>query len=154
MVVNLKLERSLLSAGITLGIMIFPFIQVRVEKAFREASSTIIGSSYALGVSNSYTFLKLIFHICKFEIISAITLAGGFAMGAAAPIILTGAVIFAPIPKSLSSPVMALPLHLYILIGEGISLEKAYATALVLIFLLLIINIASIILIFRKKGAN
>ena len=154
LVVNLKLERSLLSAGITLGIMIFPFIQVRVEKAFRETSDTITGSSYALGVSNSYTFFRLILHMCKFEIVSAITLAGGFAMGAAAPIILTGAVIFAPIPKSLLSPVMALPFHLYILIGEGISLEKAYATALVLVLLLLIINITSIVLVFRKRGAN
>ena len=154
LIVNLRLERSLLSAGITLGVMIFPFIQIRVEKAFREASSTIIGSSYALGVSNSYTFFRLILHICKFEIVSAITLAGGFAMGAAAPIILTGAVIFAPIPKSLFSPVMALPFHLYILIGEGISLEKAYATALVLVLLLLIINTTSIVLIFRKRGAN
>ena len=154
LIVNLKLERSLLAAGITLGVMIFPFIQVRIEKAFREASSTIIQSSYALGVSNSYTFLKLILHICKFEIVSAITLAGGFAMGAAAPIILTGAVIFAQIPKSLLSPVMALPFHLYILIGEGISLEKAYATALVLISLLLIINMVSMVLIFRKRRST
>ncbi len=154
LVANLELGRSLLSAGITLGIMIFPFIQVRIEKAFREISNTIIESSYALGVSNSYTFLKLIFHTCKYEMISAITLAGGFAMGAAAPIILTGAVIFAPIPKSMLSPVMALPLHLYILTGEGISLEKAYATALVLILLLLIINIISIILTFKKREVN
>lgn len=144
LVANLKLGRSLLSGGITLGIMIFPFIEVRVEKILREVSSSAINSSYALGVSKSYTFFKLILPICKADIVSAITLAGGFAMGAAAPIILTAAVIFAPIPKSLSSPVMALPVHLYILTGEGISLEKAYATALVLIMLLFIINILSL----------
>lgn len=72
-------------------------------------------------------------------------------MGASAPIILTGAVIFAPIPNSLSSPVMALPFHLYILIGEGISLEKAYGTALVLIIILLLINLTSILLDIRGK---
>lgn len=151
LVANLKLGRSLLSGGITLGIMIFPFIEVRVEKTLREVSSSLINSSYALGVSKSYTLFKLILPICKTDIVSAITLAGGFAMGAAAPIILTAAVIFAPIPSSLSSPVMALPFHLYILTGEGISLEKSYATALVLIMLLFIINILSMALTFKRK---
>lgn len=80
------------------------------------------------------------------DFIIGLILAGGFAMGAASPIILTAAVTFAPIPSSLSSPVMALPFHLYILTGEGISLDKAYGTALVLILILLIINIISVII--------
>lgn len=154
LVVNLKLGRSLISGGITLGIMIFPFIQVRVEKTLREISTSLINSSYALGVSKSYTLFKLVLPMCKTDIVSAMTLAGGFAMGAAAPIILTAAVIFAPIPESLSSPVMALPFHLYILTGEGISLEKSYATALVLIMLLFIINLLSLLTLNRKYNRN
>ncbi len=151
LVLYLRLGRSLLSAGITLGIMIFPYIEVRVEKTIKEIDKNIIASSYALGISKAHTILKLILPICKKDIISAITLAGGFAMGATAPIILTGAVIFAPIPKSLSSPVMALPFHLYILTGEGISLERSYGTALVLIMILLIINIVSVVLNIRGR---
>lgn len=151
LVVNLKLGRSLLAAGLTLGIMIFPFIEVRVEKALGEAGQQLIASSYALGVSKTYALFKLILPLCRSEIVSAITLAGGFAMGAAAPIILTGAVMFAPVPESLLSPVMALPFHLYILTNEGISLEKAYATALVLITLVFVINIVSIVLTFRQR---
>ena len=150
-VLNLRLGRSLLSGGITLGIMIFPYIQVRVEKTLVEVGENIIGASYALGLSKSYTIYKLILPLCRADIISAITMAGGYAMGAAAPIILTGAVIFAPIPKSLSSPVMALPFHLYILTGEGISLEKAYGTALVLIIILLILNIFSLIMNLERR---
>lgn len=150
LVLHLKLGRSLLSGGITLGIMVFPYIQVRVEKTLREVKKSIIASSYALGVSKFYTIFKLILPLCKADIVSAITMAGGFAMGASAPIILTAAVIFAPVPRSLSSPVMALPFHLYMLTGEGISLEKAYGTALVLIMILLIINIASLILNMKK----
>lgn len=151
LVVNLKLGRSLLAAGLTLGIMIFPFIEVRVEKVLREAGEQLIASSYALGVSKTYTLFKLILPLCRSDIVSAVTLAGGFAMGAAAPILLTGAVMFAPVPDSLLSPVMALPFHLYILTNEGISLEKAYATALVLITLVFAINIVSIILTFRQR---
>lgn len=150
-VLNLRLGRSLLSGGITLGIMIFPYIQVRVEKIMVEVGEDIIGASYALGLSKSYTIYKLILPLCRTDIISAITMAGGYAMGASAPIILTAAVIFAPIPRSLSSPVMALPFHLYILTGEGISLEKAYGTALVLIIILLILNIFSLIINFKRR---
>ena len=105
---------------------------------------------HALGVSKAHTILRLILPLCRAEIISIITMAGGFAMGAAAPIILTAAVIFAPIPKSLSAPVMALPFHLYMLTGEGISLEKAYGTALVLIIILLMMNIISATMNRRK----
>ncbi|MBU5438920.1 phosphate ABC transporter permease PstA [Tissierella sp. MSJ-40] len=154
LVMYLKLGRSLLSGGITLGIMIFPYIQVRVEKILREVDKSIIESSYALGVSKVYTIFKLILPLCKSDIISTITLAGGFAMGAAAPIVLTAAVIFAPVPRSLSSPVMALPFHLYILTGEGISLEKSYGTALILIVILLIINFISMLLGMKRKEHN
>ena len=151
LVLYLGLGRTLLSGGITLGIMIFPYIEVRVEKILKEVDKSIINSSYALGVSKVYTLFKLILPLCKADIISSVTLAGGFAMGASAPIILTAAVTFAPIPKSILSPVMALPFHLYILTGEGISLEKAYGTAFILIMILLIINIVSIVLNMKRK---
>ncbi|WP_353097235.1 ABC transporter permease subunit [Tissierella praeacuta] len=151
LIMYLKVNRSLLTASITLGIMIFPYIEVRVEKIMKEIDFNIVSASYALGVSKFYTIFKLILPMCREDITSAILLAGGFAMGATAPIILTGVVIFAPIPKSIFSPVMALPFHLYILTGEGISLEKAYGTAAILIILLLIINIFSLILNKNRK---
>lgn len=154
LVLYLGFGRSLLSGGITLGIFIFPFIQIRVEKILAEVDKSIITSSYALGVSEVYTIFKIILPMCRADIISAITLTGGFAMGAASPIILTAAVMFAPVPESLFSPVMALPFHLYILTGEGISLEKAYGTALVLMLLLLVINIISIILNIKRKESR
>ena len=151
LVVYFRINRSLLTAGITLGIMIFPYIEVRVEKIVSEMNISMINSSYALGISKFYTIFKLVLPACRADITSAILLAGGFAIGATAPIILTGAVIFAPIPKSIFAPVMALPFHLYILTGEGISLEKAYGTATILIIILLIINIISLTLSKKRR---
>lgn len=151
LIVYFNIDRSLLTASITLGVMIFPYIQVRVEKIFNEIDREVLNSSYALGISKSYTIFRLILPIYKSQIISTILLAGGFAMGATAPIILTGAVIFAPIPNSLSSPIMALSFHLYILAGEGISLDNAYATAAILIIILFIINILSLAYSFKNK---
>ncbi|GAA0745022.1 phosphate ABC transporter permease PstA [Clostridium oceanicum] len=145
----LDFKVSLLSGGITLGIMIFPYIEVICEKAIEEVDKTMILSSYALGIDKFHTFINIILPSAKDEIISAIMLSAGFAMGATAPIMLTSAVISAPNPNSLFSPVMALPYHLYILISQGISMEKAYGTAFILIFILVVLNLFS--LIFSKK---
>ncbi|KNF07522.1 phosphate ABC transporter permease protein PstA [Gottschalkia purinilytica] len=152
LVLYLDFGRSVLSAGITLGIMIFPFIEVRIEKILQETDSNIISSSYALGVSKEYTILKLVLPLCKSEIVSCVLLAGGLAIGATAPIILTGAVISAPVPNSIFSPVMALPFHLYILVNESLSLKNAYGTSLIMIILLLLINFLSIFIVSRRSS--
>lgn len=151
LVLHLDLGRSLLSGGITLGIMIFPFIEVRAEKAIREVPRDIIHSSYALGVSKVYTIFKIVLPGARADLIPAISLAGGFAMGATAPIMLTSAVIASLVPKSILEPSMALPYHLYILINEGISIENAYGTAFVLVFMLLLINIIAVLYALRRE---
>ena len=153
LVVYLRINQSLLTAAITLAVMIYPYIEVRLEKIFLEIDKSIINASYSLGISKFYTILKIVLPNSKDEIISTILLAGGLAMGATAPIILTGVVIFSDVPNSIFQPFMALPFHLYILINEGLSLDNAYGTALVLIALLLIINLLSLILK-RKRGID
>lgn len=142
---------SLISGGITLGIMIFPYIEVIAEKSIREVDKNLIFSSYALGVDKCYTFFYIILPSCKGEILSGIIMSGGFAMGAAAPVMLTSAVVSAPNPDSLFSPVMALPYHLYILVSQGISFEKAYGTALVLIIIVIILNFTAALLVEKRR---
>lgn len=151
-VINFGMGRSLLSAGITLGIMIYPYVEIRVEKSFSEIESNILMSSYGLGISKQYTVKNIVLPLTVKEIVSSLLIGGGHALGAAAPIILTGVVISAGVPKSINSPFMALPFHLYMLISQGISVEKGYATALVLVVLMAVINILSMI-ITRKRGA-
>lgn len=141
---------SLISGGITLGIMIFPYIEIITEKAISEIDKNLTLSSFALGVDKCYTIFHIVIPQCKNEVLSGIIMSGGFAMGAAAPVMLTSAVVSAPNPSSLFSPVMALPYHLYILVSQGISFEKAYGTALVLMILIFLINFSAIFFSERK----
>jgi len=53
------------------------------------------------------------------------------------------------VPTSIMDPARSLPLHLYILVTEGISRENAYATACVLIILILIVNLTATYLMHR-----
>ncbi|NEZ70643.1 phosphate ABC transporter permease PstA [Clostridium botulinum] len=147
----LDLGVSLLAGAITLSIMIFPYIEVVTEKAIEEVDKKLIVSSYSLGIDKTYTFFKIILPQCIEEIISGIMLSGGFAMGATAPIMLTSAVISAPTPDSIMSPVMALSYHLYILISQGISMENAYGTAFVLMSILIILNFLSMLIVRRRR---
>ncbi|ENK0838474.1 phosphate ABC transporter permease PstA [Clostridium botulinum] len=147
----LDLGVSLLAGAITLSIMIFPYIEVVTEKAIEEVDKKLIVSSYSLGIDKTYTFFKIILPQCVEEIVSGIMLSGGFAMGATAPIMLTSAVISAPTPDSIMSPVMALSYHLYILISQGISMENAYGTAFVLMSILIILNFLSMLIVRRRR---
>ena len=152
-VVTWGMGHSLIAGGLTLVIMVFPVVAVNTEKALAEASREQIMASYALGISKAHTFFHIILPQSKNDIVSGIMLATVYAMGATAPIMLTAAVVSASPPSSLTSPIMALPYHLYILASENISVEHAYSTALVLLLILLGVY-TLVATIFNKKGDN
>lgn len=138
---ELEIGRCILSSGIALGIMVLPFIEVRIEKAFQEVPKAALAASTVLGCSQSYTVWKIVLPACRGEIVSAFILGGCFAAGATAPLIFTGGVAFARLPESVFSPAMALPLHLYLLVAQGAtSLPMAYGTAFVMMLVLLVSN--------------
>ena len=143
--------KCILAGGVTQGIMILPFIQVRAEKALREADVGLVRASYALGVSRSHTIRRIVLPQCLPQLVSAVILGACYAMGAAAPLIFTGAVILSKVPRSLLKPAMALPYHLYMLLTQGTSSENAYGTAFVLMMVVLVTNTAATWFAWRRK---
>lgn len=140
LVLTLDLGRSVLSGGLTLGVMILPFLEMRMEKAMREVPIALIQASDALGVSAWYTLRKVILPACRGELVSGMILGACYALGATAPLMFTGAVVNAPVVGGLDEPAMALPYHLYMLLTQGTSTENAYGTAFVLMLVLLLSN--------------
>lgn len=141
LIVGLGISKSLLSASITLTVMIIPFISIRMKKALEETSKDQYISSLSLGIPKGYTIVKLVLPSAFKYIMTSLGLGTVFAMGATAPIMYTGVVIISGVPEKLTDPFMALPYHLYILVNEGLSLDMAYGTAFVLIVIVLLINI-------------
>ena len=151
LVSGLRMGLSLLAAGIVLGIMIFPFIEVRAEEAFLRERTRLFAPSLALGVGRYATVFRLVVPACLPDLASAAAQAAGFAMGATAPVMFTGAVFYSSAPLGPLSPVTALPMHLYVLVTQGISMDHAAATALVLVALVLILNAAAFLFSGRKR---
>ena len=151
-VYRLGFGRSIFSAGVALAIMILPFLERRFEKAFDEVDINLINASNNLGIHKYFMILRLVNRESFKEIVSAVLLCYGFAMGALAPMIFTGAVAYSDVPNSIFNPSMALPMHLYLLIAQGeTQLDRAYATAFVELMLVLIFNIFAYMLTYKKK---
>ncbi|MCK6130491.1 PstA family ABC transporter permease [Parvimonas micra] len=151
-IVTLNIPKSLFTASIALSLMVFPFVELNVEKLIEEFDRQSIRDSYALGIDKIYMCRKLILPTISNKIVSISILAGSYAAGATAPLLLTG-VVFMAKPSGLFNPVMALPFHLHMLLSQSVATEKAYATAMVLIGLLIILNLLSEI-IMRNIGGK
>ena len=150
-VLKLGLGKCILAGGLTQAIMILPFIELRMEKSLKETTQSHIKASYALGATKSYTILKIVFNEQKGSLASDIILGGLYAIGAAAPLIFTGAVLVSRVPSSLMKPSMALPYHLYMLLTQGTSATNAYGTAFVLMAIVLVGNLFATSFVWRKK---
>ena len=140
LVLTLGWGKCILAGGITQGVMILPFIQVRAEKALREVDQSLVRASYGLGMSRAYTIRRIVLPQCLPQLVSGVILGACYAMGAAAPLIFTGAVIIAKVPKDIMKPAMALPYHLYMLLTQGTSSVNAYGTAFVMMLVVLLTN--------------
>ena len=151
-IVTLNIPKSLFTASIALSLMVFPFVELNVEKLIEEFDRQSIRDSYALGIDKIYMCRKLILPTIFNKIVSISILAGSYAVGATAPLLLTG-VVFMAKPSGLFNPIMALPFHLHMLLSQSVATEKAYATAMVLIGLLIILNLLSEI-IMRNIGGK
>ena len=151
LVLTLGWGKSILAGGITQGVMILPFIQVRAEKALREVDPALVKASYGLGMSRAYTIRRIVLPQALPQLVSGVLLGGCYAMGAAAPLIFTGAVIISKVPKDLMKPAMALPYHLYMLLTQGTSSENAYGTAFVMMVVVLVTNSIATWFAWRKN---
>lgn len=140
LVLELGLGRCVFAGSAALALMILPFMEVRMEKALREVPAPLVASAYALGCPRSYVLRTIVLPSSIGGITAALALGGCFALGAAAPLIFTGGVAFAPAPASPWQPAMALPLHLYLMLAQGTTIPQVYATAFVLMTVVLAVN--------------
>jgi len=152
-VMYLKLGWSILSGGLTLAVMILPTIIRTSEEAIRSVPSQYREVSFSLGGTKWQTITKAVFPSALPGVAIGIILSIGRCVAETAAVILTaGSALRMPI--SLFSPARTMAVHFYILAREGISMEKAFGTAALLIILILLINVVANMLVnrFVAKG--
>ena len=152
-VIYLKLGWSILSGGLTLADMILPTIIRTSEEAIRTVPPMYREVSFSLGGTKWQTMLKVLVPSALPGISTGIILGIGRCVAETAAVILTAGSALR-MPTSIFSPARTMAVHFYILAREGISLERAYGTAALLIILILLINIGANLLVnkFVAKG--
>ena len=141
-VIYLQMGYSLLAGACTVAIMILPVIIRTTEEALQAVPISYREGSYALGANKLRTVLVVVLPAAVPGILAGIILSIGRIMGETAALIYTAGTV-AQLPEDLFSSGRSLAVHLYVLASEGLFVEQAFATAVVLVIITVIINGAS-----------
>ena len=133
---------SMLSGGLTLAIMILPTIIRTSEEAIRAVPQAYREVSCSLAATNWETVYKVVLPNALPGIMTGVMLGIGRSIGETAAVIFTAGSSLM-MPTSLNDSVRTMSVHFYLLAREGISNEKAYATAAVLVFAVLFVNLTA-----------
>ncbi len=152
----LQLDTSILSAGLTLGLMTLPWTITASEEALKNVPQSYRDGSLALGATRWQSIRTNVLPYSIPGMLTGAVLGLSRAAGETAPILFTGAAFFLPfLPKSFSDQFMALPYHLYIMATQHHAIDKvrpiAYGTALVLIVLIFCMNFFAILIRYRLR---
>jgi len=147
----LKMGMSVISGGLTLAIMVLPTIIRTSEEAIRAVPASYRDVSFGLGTTRWQMVTRVVIRSALPGIGTGIVLSIGRSISETAAVMLTAGSAL-NLPSSIFDSSRTLALHFYIMSREGISMEKAYATASVLILTILAINLFAYWLMQRFVG--
>jgi len=152
----LKFGTSILSAGLTLGLLTLPWTITSSEEALKTIPNSYREGALALGATKWQAIRTNVLPYAIPGMLTGTVLGLARAAGETAPILFTGAAFYLPfLPRSLSDQFMALPYHLYIMATQHHAIQQvrplAYGTALVLIVLVLGMNMTAVVIRYRLR---
>lgn len=131
---------SMLSAALALALMMLPIVMRTTEEAIRAVPRYIRWGAYGLGATKWQVVSKIVLPSAFPRIATGIVLAIGRAIGETAVVLYTmGQAINLPVTPLDSGRPMTI--HLYQLANEGINMQAAYGTALLLMIMILAFNL-------------
>lgn len=138
----LKLGFSLLAGAFTVSMMVLPTIIRTTEESLKSVPNSFREGSYGLGASKLRTIVKIILPSSIPGILAAVILSVGRVVGETAALYFTAGMV-PRMPTSIMDSGRTLSIHMYLLAKEGVSFQKAFATATVLIIFVAVINFAA-----------
>ena len=133
---------SLLAGALTLVIMILPVIMRTTEEALKSVPDSYREGSFGLGAGRLRTVFKIVLPSAVPGILSGVVLSVGRIVGETAALIYTAGTV-AQVPPNLLGSGRTMAVHMYALWSEGLNTEQSYATAVVLLLIVVLLNAAS-----------
>ena len=144
---------SMLSGALTLSIMILPLIMRSSEEALLAVPMSYREGSFGLGAGKLRTVFKIVLPSAIPGILSGVILGIGRIVGESAALIFTAGTV-AEVATSVLDSTRTLSVHMYTISGEGLYVNQTYATAVVLLVLVIIINAISELIAKKIGGSN
>lgn len=138
-VIAFKWGYSMLAGILTLAMMVLPTIIRTTEESLIAVPDLFREGSYGLGAGKLRTIFLIVLPSAVPGILSGVILAIGRIVGESAALIFTAGSM-AAVPDSLFASTRTLAVHMYCLLSEGLYINQAYATAVILLLIILIIN--------------
>ena len=138
-VIALNWKYSLIAGVLTLVMMVLPTIIRTTEEALLAVPDMYREGSFGLGAGKLRTIFVIVLPSAVPGILAGVILAIGRIVGESAALIFTAGT-YAAVPESLMSSTRTLAVHMYCLLSEGLYMDQAYATAVILLGIVLIIN--------------
>ena len=139
---------SMLAGAFTLSIMILPLIMRTTEEALKSVPDSFREGSFGLGAGKLRTVFRIVLPSAVPGILAGIILAVGRIVGETAALIYTAGTV-ADVPNGVMGSGRTLAVHMYNLASEGLYMDQAYATAVIL--LILVVGINTISSVIAKK---
>ena len=139
---KLQWRLSILAGACTLAIMVLPVIMRTTEEALIAVPDSYREGSFGLGAGKLRTVFQIVLPAAIPGILSGIILAVGRIVGETAALIYTAGTV-AGIATDMFSSGRTLAIHMYCLSSEGMHIDQAYATAVVLLVVVIFINLLS-----------
>lgn len=136
---TMNMGLSLLAGSLTLVIMILPTIMRTSEEALLSVPDNFREGSFGLGAGGLRTVMKIVLPSAIPGILSGIILATGRIVGETAALIYTAGTL-PEMPEGVFDSVRTLSVHMYTLSQEGLYIDQTYATAVILIIIVVGIN--------------
>ena len=130
---------SLLSGALTMVIMVLPLIMRTAEEALKSVPDSYREASFGLGAGKLRTIFTIVLPSAVPGILAGVILAIGRVVGETAALLYTSGIV-AAVPNSLMGSGRTLALHMYVLSSEGLHVNQASATAVVILAFVLVIN--------------
>ena len=139
---KLQWRLSIMAGAATLAIMVLPVIMRTTEEAFMAVPDSYREGSFGLGAGKLRTVFRIVLPAAVPGILSGVILAVGRIVGETAALIYTAGTV-AGIATDLFSSGRTLALHMYCLSSEGMHINQAYATAVILLGVVIFMNLLS-----------
>ncbi len=140
-VVLLGNKTSILAGSLTIAVMLLPVVERSTEESLKAVDNSLREGSLALGAGKMRTIFKVVLPSALPGITSAVILAMGRVVAESAPFMYTMGSSIMPMPTSVMHSGTTLAVALYTLAGEGMYTGEAFATAFVLLVIVLTLNV-------------